>query len=133
MVLALPSGVGGVSTHSRLKAAVRVFWLLPDGAMVSTHSRLKAAVYCLYIPKPSACSFNTQPPEGGCILSVDNIVRTYVSTHSRLKAAVPPDDALFSSAAVSTHSRLKAAVLPEILPDTKDGCFNTQPPEGGCL
>ena len=39
------------------------------GEIVSTHSRLKAAgllAFCLQ----ALCRFNTQPPEGGCSLSI---------------------------------------------------------------
>ena len=55
---------------------------------VSTHSRLKAAGIWNAKQQPSACCFNTQPPEGGWAArmfrpSTDELV----STHSRLKAA----------------------------------------------
>ena len=54
---------------------------------VSTHSRPKAAGLAAETPRPPICSFNTQPPEGGC-KSVEDLARVYeVSTHSRPKAA----------------------------------------------
>ena len=55
--------------------------------------------------------FNTQPPEGGCLMFFCLSAYTVVSTHSRPKAAAP----------------VKARVM------KKPHCFNTQPPEGGCL
>ena len=134
MVLALPSGVGGVSTHSRPKAAG------------STNNRKRS----------TRLSFNTQPPEGGwlanrfysdlnrmfqhtaarrrlencinsgvyqllfqhtaarrrlgfCLPSASNF--SLVSTHSRPKAAGFSHRTTASGSPVSTHSRPKAAGL----------------------
>ena len=53
---------------------------------VSTHSRLKAAVRSSKLTTPETC-FNTQPPEGGCISMSYSFFISKVSTHSRLKAA----------------------------------------------
>ena len=97
-----------VSTHSRPKAAGRGL----DGpnlpVVVSTHSRPKAAAeilaFFVYSPKfqhtaarrrlaaqtaigGHAASFNTQPPEGGCVIFRDINAKADVSTHSRPKAA----------------------------------------------
>ena len=58
-------------------------------------------------------SFNTQPPEGGCVVNNYDV------------ALVPKS--------VSTHSRPKAAAhLPGEQARVVTG-FNTQPPEGGCI
>ena len=57
------------------------------------------------------CSFNSQPPEGGCVKVAVVVVTTAVSTHSRPKAAAAWDRGR------RPHG----------------GCFNSQPPEGGCL
>ncbi len=57
-------------------------------------------------------SFNTQPPEGGCVRSIGG---------------------LFCIPIVSTHSRPKAAAFAPAPATTGVKCFNTQPPEGGCL
>ena len=54
-------------------------------------------------------SFNTQPPEGGWIISPSTKSGFMVSTHSRPKAAGKS----FATSIFSKH------------------CFNTQPPEGG--
>ena len=54
-----------------------------------------------------------------------------VSTHSRPKAAGLVTDVMENLIDVSTHSRPKAAGKPDLSPQIKDFCFNTQPPEGG--
>ena len=77
-------------------------------SLVSTHSRPKAAVEG-GIRAEVIESFNTQPPEGGCMI------------HQRFNVG----------AIVSTHSRPKAAALMAGLACARI-CFNTQPPEGGC-
>ena len=59
---------------------------------------------------PFCCSFNTQPPEGGCVNVRQVPTRQTVSTHSRPKAA----------------AHLLSGTLYPV------ACFNTQPPEGGC-
>ena len=78
--------------------------------MVSTHSRPKAAA---------------------------QVIKKYrnhydVSTHSRPKAAAFVDCDQAKAYQVSTHSRPKAAALPLFFSPMLVGCFNTQPPEGGC-
>ena len=121
---------------------------------VSTHSRPKAAGFFFISGFQVFKSFNTQPPEGGWWCSelkewqdfwfqhtaarrrlgrrfISIISRSSVSTHSRPKAAGPCECTGSPPAVVSTHSRPKAAgaVLQTCL--TLNGCFNTQPPEGG--
>ena len=59
-----------------------------DENVVSTHSRPKAAVPMATAPIPDVFSFNTQPPEGGCIFVAVNGGDNEVSTLSRPKAAV---------------------------------------------
>ena len=55
-----------------------------------------------------------------------------VSTHSRPKAAVMTRYDEITAENVSTHSRPKAAGRLAIQARSCCGCFNTQPPEGGC-
>ena len=121
---------------------------------VSTHSRPKAAAYSCILPRtwlgsfntqppeggchlirarnsPKPC-FNTQPPEGGCFISSPTYPVKQVSTHSRPKAAAFVDCDQAKAYQVSTHSRPKAAALPLFFSPMLVGCFNTQPPEGGC-
>ncbi len=97
-----------VSTHSRPKAADDGLVSRLGRAWVSTHSRPKAAAeilaFFVYSPKfqhtaarrrlaaqtaigGHAASFNTQPPEGGCVIFRDINAKADVSTHSRPKAA----------------------------------------------
>ena len=56
-----------------------------------------------------------------------------VSTHSRPKAAANQTIKFTETLNVSTHSRPKAAAKIQKLVLTTSKCFNTQPPEGGCL
>ena len=98
-----------VSTHSRPKAAAKPLngtiiykefqhtatrrWLQPKKgeiiklSTVSTHSHPKvAASDCLTQCQKSFC-FNTQPPEGGCMLCEICCMGFVVSTHSHPKVA----------------------------------------------
>ena len=56
-----------------------------------------------------------------------------VSTHSRPKAAALPDFERPDYWWVSTHSRPKAAANDAAIVQATTTCFNTQPPEGGCM
>ena len=126
-------GVHRVSTHSRPKAAAILSRRGRSESRVSTHSRPKAA-------DPHA---RHQP-------------MTYkVSTHSRPKAAERYPNTQGETSRVSTHSRPKAAVAAAAVAErflmlfqhtaarrrlfrldfvvSADFCFNTQPPEGGCV
>ena len=60
--------------------------------------------------------FNTQPPEGGCVVPGVAIAYALVSTHSRPKAAATDLAERAETKAVSTHSRPKAAALNQICP-----------------
>ena len=55
--------------------------------VVSTHSRPKAAGIFTTLLRFAVACFNTQPPEGGWVLSVYQRFFEEVSTHSRPKAA----------------------------------------------
>ena len=76
-----------VSTHSRLKAAGKPDDLTWAQIKVSTHSRLKAAGSWSSHWAWKLKSFNTQPPEGGWVVTTTIKHGINVSTHSRLKAA----------------------------------------------
>ena len=123
-----------VSTHSRPKAAaqMRSAWTRKT-LLVSTHSRPKAAA-----PTPSTNpfltqSFNTQPPEGGCL-----------GWHRRSACVAcfntqPPEggcdkiqyfeEDVFKFQHTAARRRLPwpASIYPSL------HRFNTQPPEGGCM
>ena len=76
-----------VSTHSRLKAAGKMYYIDNNLAVVSTHSRLKAAGGRSGNTSTCTHGFNTQPPEGGWKTEEKVQKAGMVSTHSRLKAA----------------------------------------------
>ncbi len=65
-----------VSTHSRPKAAADRIGDLIYKYWVSTHSRPKAAATSKVFFVLGGLGFNTQPPEGGCILGFDSNVAT---------------------------------------------------------
>ena len=78
--------------------------------------------------------FNTQPPEGGCGHTIDyNNPDPGVSTHSHPKVAARPGTSTPLSTDVSTHSHPKVAAQLLRAVGCKNGGFNTQPPEGGCM
>ena len=123
-----------VSTHSRPKAAgLNLFPVIsrisgfntqpPEGGWLSNDK--------LPIPTDGG-SFNTQPPEGGWGRTVNAALsELQVSTHSRPKAAGHENHDNWKQFHVSTHSRPKAAGDELIQQEQPNGCFNTQPPEGG--
>ena len=102
---------------------------------VSTHSRPKAAGSTVKEFLELFRRFNTQPPEGGWLLSHQTeLYPRLVSTHSRPKAAgFQQQFTPICTGIVSTHSRPKAAgaVVLSWLYSLQG--FNTQPPEGGWL
>ncbi len=53
--------------------------------------------------------FNTQPPEGGCLLKSPHRLALQVSTHSRAKAAAFGMVGIHLDTGVSTHSHPKVA------------------------
>ena len=122
-----------VSTHSRPKAAAVRHGAVRLPGDVSTHSRPKAAAKAIPLILRNPLSFNTQPPEGGCINPASRITpRACFNTQ-------PPEGGCDDHARqgfdgrVSTHSRPKAAAGSQRRTQHGKVSFNTQPPEGGCL
>ena len=78
-------------------------------------------------------SFNTQPPEGGCLnpafLAKTKQEFQHTATRRWLPATRPCKRYLKS---VSTHSHPKVAAFSLYAAARVNRCFNTQPPEGGC-
>ena len=79
-------------------------------------------------------SFNTQPPEGGCVTPI------LLTCGTASFNTQPPEGGCFVAIVyllgvlkVSTHSRPKAAAFGCCKPTIGEDCFNTQPPEGGCF
>ena len=64
---------------------------------------------------------------------VGRVELTLVSTHSRPKAAAMGCLLGAGGSVVSTHSRPKAAAWRALSHQRNLRCFNTQPPEGGCI
>ena len=122
---------------------------------ISTHSHPKVAARFRVLGGRIGWSFNTQPPEGGCLSFVSAPNHVGVSTPSHPKVAACRDVGFFIQHGVSTHSHPKVAAsgvrltLPtrhrfqhtatrrwlRLLCDYPQAiiCFNTQPPEGGCF
>ena len=101
---------GGVSTHSRLKAAgsdSQIRWLV---FAVSTHSRLKAAgQHSFSIRGCRRERFNTQPPEGGWTAGCFLFWSILCFNTQPPEGGWPKDTYTHVVVLVSTHSRLKAA------------------------
>ena len=77
--------------------------------VVSTHSRPKAAGWHLVFGQSHPDRFNSQPPEGGWVKTLDDVFsfREFQLTAARRRLAEQIVDMLKSE--VSTHSRPKAA------------------------
>ena len=107
--------------------------LAPKMVTVSTHSRPKAAAALsgcnlrnsLFQLTAARRRLHQTPP------LCDGTV--CVSTHSRPKAAALATSEKVFDCAVSTHSRPKAAADVRRRTLRGSACFNSQPPEGGCL
>ena len=99
-----------VSTHSRSKAAAARLLERRAHLEVSTHSRSKAAARAASVPSARTLSFNSQPLEGGCFRK-----KCCAQCQSRFNSQPPEGGCLFlhgsngGGNAVSTHSRSKAA------------------------
>ena len=104
-----------VSTHSHPKVAAKHAAVAELGFAVSTHSHPKVAacaagraMYLLY-------RFNTQPPEGGCLIAMlDQAGLSGVSTHSHPKVAADRHARCRKSYRVSTHSHPKVAAIQKV-------------------
>ena len=77
-----------VSTLSRPKAAARIITISSSGIRFQ-HSAARRRLNPFFRQIQTHCSFNTQPPEGGCATGCNAASDGWVSTLSRPKAAVP--------------------------------------------
>ena len=76
--------------------------------------------------------FNTQPPEGGWLISLVRRVFAFEFQHTAARRRLAANGIARSRpSTVSTHSRPKAAGSHASLFPETISCFNTQPPEGG--
>ena len=122
---------GGVSTHSRPKAAGRVNPIQhyqPAFQLTAARRRLVSA---RKIRKHYGVFQLTAARRRLETVDIGRNEYTGVSTHSRPKAAGRPQTRTWPVAQVSTHSRPKAAGSRRQPPRRLYFCFNSQPPEGG--
>ena len=108
------------------------------------------------LPMRRTARFNTQPPEGGCLIALIAVVGGLwfqhtaarrrlrvsgclnpadfdVSTHSRPKAAAFRLTYMTASCGWFQHTAARRRLRRFILSACKPCGFNTQPPEGGCV
>ena len=122
---------------------------------VSTHSHPKVAAFWSWRISWKHRSFNTQPPEGGC-MEIDYLNNTlemfqHTATRRWLQKSCWKSDEIHSFNTqppeggcsqipdcndvlhdVSTHSHPKVAAVYSFASAANAVSFNTQPPEGGC-
>ena len=104
-----------VSTHSHPKVAAQAQAQTIKQQKVSTHSHPKVAAIRFTQTINHTLSFNTQPPEGGCLGLFLFQLSVQVSTHSHPKVAALIGICQKPPQSVSTHSHPKvAADSPEI-------------------
>ena len=80
-----------VSTHSRPKAADCTPSAVSSPRLFQ-HTAARRRLLRFFIRASTLCSFNTQPPEGGCRQRLQAEQAGIVSTHSRPKAAEKTTD-----------------------------------------
>ena len=113
------------------------FHHLPRGflALVSTHSRPKAAAPRPYSVLPSVHRFNSQPPEGGCWTGQTNVVglpASFQLTAARRRLPLRMYCTIGKDGFQLTAARRRLR-LRRVLAKGVSFCFNSQPPEGGCV
>ena len=122
-----------VSTHSHPKVAASALVNLGGFLRGFQHTATRRWLPSWSSSSSITASFNTQPPEGGCMVCVCfAVLVVVVSTHSHPKVAAQTKHVDFACQNVSTHSHPKVAARYCIRFSRPDHCFNTQPPEGGC-
>ena len=121
-----------VSTHSRSKAAARYASACRSSVpfqLTAARRRLRGDAS----RRLSRCCFNSQPPEGGCVISAALMRISHqfqlTAARRRLHSVIVEDD---PARPVSTHSRSKAAAFQRRVIRLPLSCFNSQPLEGGC-
>ena len=99
---------------------------------VSTHSHPKVAAPVRAPGIPACVCFNTQPPEGGCRRFMLQSSLSAVPTHSHPKVAAVFKH-LFGNATGFQHTATRRWLPAPVDIAHLERCFNTQPPEGGCI
>ena len=124
-------GVIQVSTHSHPKVAAFGPVIKTLSTKVSTHSHPKVAAHEVYVVCDNVFCFNTQPPEGGCRMSLGFCWQPEVSTHSHPKVAASRH-LLRGLNKRFQHTATRRWLLNQPVSTLSSKSFNTQPPEGGC-
>ena len=79
-------------------------------------------------------SFNTQPPEGGCLRKRDKAYLFYAFQHTATRRWLPIIIFRPSAISMSFNTQPPEGGCVKLLePAHNLPCFNTQPPEGGCF
>ena len=122
-----------VSTHSHPKVAATPKELAD--AVSDSFNTQPPEGGCVQIQTclPHSEGFNTQPPEGGCFADIDdhsNFIN--VSTHSHPKVAAVGWKTWHAALILFQHTATRRWLLQYLRIRIKIDCFNTQPPEGGC-
>ena len=122
-----------VSTHSHPKVAAGRVCRLCGWRRVSTHSHPKVAASVAHrIPANPAVSTHSHPKVAAAT-RLQYLALALVSTHSHPKVAAGtrPQEV---QRIVFQHTATRRWLLPLMPPHRSGmGCFNTQPPEGGCF
>ena len=123
-----------VSTHSRPKAAANPLALFPNKQRSFQHTAARrrllsfvVVILMLLMFQHTAARRRLQYKNYG-----DNLASLFQHTAARRR--LPESELLaIQQQAVSTHSRPKAAASACPAAQSEEKCFNTQPPEGGCV
>ena len=155
--------VGGVhsAAYAEFQHTATRRWLLANKVvgstltMVSTHSHPKVAAQGIRSPYAQPDSFNTQPPEGGCLAHQAVIMWMacfntqppeggcpYRPTTDRFCSSFntqPPEGGCSPACGIEyqreqfQHTATRRWLPAPAARQPALCCFNTQPPEGGCL
>ena len=99
---------------------------------VSTHSHPKVAAGRFRHTIYRADSFNTQPPEGGCLNNGDNRQSINCFNTQPPEGGCMPLCLCTSKCVLFQHTATRRWLQYNVRFRNRYTCFNTQPPEGGC-
>ena len=97
-----------------------------------TAARRRLPLSSLSVSATCAC-FNTQPPEGGCAVPtlISQLLREFQHTAARRRLQLANKSA--HECVPFQHTAARRRLLQSRTKVGKNGSFNTQPPEGGCV
>ena len=125
--------LNNVSTHSHPKVAARLNARVKQAFFVSTHSHPKvAALNRALTDTPMEVSTHSHPKVAAFnfIGLINKSKFQHTATRRWLHLYM---DHMEEQGFVSTHSHPKVAANLEVINAISKPCFNTQPPEGGCV